>query len=115
MGVSPLDPVGKLIDAILVAAVSKRARAIRLIQERDQIRVYFEVDRQWQIEVQPPRRLRDAIASRMASLAGIPQFTPGASGQFDVMIGVDRYRADLELWVGDAVFRIELRPALTLE
>jgi hypothetical protein len=105
-------PVTRLVLAIMLSAIKKRARAIEMIDDYSQVRVLFLVDGTWVTEMIPPYQLRRAM---IATVAGLATFDPLAtsSGSFQLDTGGAVYRFDVEL-TGTTMFRIALCPALAL-
>ena len=72
------SPLQKLINAILLSAIKKGASAIRIVNNADPMRVYFDIGAESIEEMRPPGRLREPMMARLCAMSGADELTRGS-------------------------------------
>ena len=93
-------PITKLVYAILLSALKKRATDIAVHRVDGQSRVAFLIDGSETEEMRPPSPLHERIVRKLAVLGSLPAYAKGqhAEGTFKLRIGATR-EADFALRV----------------
>jgi hypothetical protein len=70
------DPVHKLVMAVLLASIRKRARAIRIVTALP-MRVFFDFGDTCIEEMRPPDMLRERMMAALFEMSGVTAREPG--------------------------------------
>ena len=70
------DPVHKLVMALLLASIRKRARAIRIVTAQP-MRVFFDFGDTCLEEMRPPDMLRERVMAALYEMSGVTAQEPG--------------------------------------
>jgi type IV pilus assembly protein PilB len=97
-------PVVKLVNAVLLSAIKKRASDIHVEPYEKNFRVRFRIDGMLQEEMRPPLKLRNAILSRLKIMASldIAERRLPQDGRIKLKIGTNR----------EMDFRVSVLPTL---
>jgi hypothetical protein len=96
------DPVHKLVLAVLLAAIKKQARAIRIVTASP-MRVFFDFGDTCLEEMRPPDRLRDHMLAVLYEMSGATPYEPG---HITLLIGDDKVPHHFSAMLRGDTFRI---------
>ncbi|MEO8550501.1 MAG: hypothetical protein ABI678_11030 [Kofleriaceae bacterium] len=86
------DPVSKLVNAILLGALKKRATEVAIRPVDGQFVVDFLIDGVEHREMEPEAVLRGPIVRRIGVMASVPYYRKGESGLGEIRLVIGDHR-----------------------
>jgi len=100
------DPVHKLVMAVLLAAIKKGARVVRIVTA-EPMRVFFDFGDACLEEMRPPARIRERVLATLYEMSGATAYAPG---QITVLIGEDNVPHHFDATLRGNTFRLQRSP-----
>lgn len=96
------DPVRKLVLAVLLSAIKKEARVVRVVTSRP-MRVFFDFGDTCVEEMRPPEHIRERVMAHLYEMSGATAHSPG---EITLLVGDEQVPHSFETEVRGDTFRL---------